>query len=74
MANNIGDVFQQALELDPIDRARLIESLYQSFDQENDEEHSEKWAEEVESRIDAYDQGKLQADTAEEVFKRLRQK
>lgn len=64
-------VLKQALGLPPVDRAELIERLFQSFDQAADRRVDAAWSEEMESRIDAYDQGKVAAASAEDVMARI---
>jgi putative addiction module component (TIGR02574 family) len=64
-------VFAQALRLDAVERAELIDRLFQSFDQSANPSVDAAWAAEAESRLDAYDGGKLTADSADAVFKRL---
>ncbi|MBU0946056.1 MAG: addiction module protein [Proteobacteria bacterium] len=54
-------VFDQALAMSPIERAVLIEKLFQSFDQKNQKAVDQAWATEAESRIDAYEAGKISA-------------
>jgi putative addiction module component (TIGR02574 family) len=57
--------------LSPIDRAELIERLFLSFDKTADLSVDEAWKTEIESRIDAYDSGKISASPASEVFNRI---
>jgi putative addiction module component (TIGR02574 family) len=64
-------VLKNALDLSPVERAELIERLFQSFDRSQDHHVDEAWATEIESRIDAYDKGKIKASSAEEVFARI---
>ncbi|MBU0567547.1 addiction module protein [bacterium] len=64
-------VFQEALQLNPIDRAELIDRLFFSFAPSLSDDIDAKWCEEVEDRITAFEAGKIPADTAENVFKRL---
>lgn len=64
-------IMESALELPPVDRAELIERLFISFDPSPKSAVDEAWAEEVESRIDAFDAGKIKASSADEVFKRI---
>ncbi len=66
-----GSVFQEALQLDPIDRAELIDRLFFSFAPFSNNDIDAKWCEEVEDRVAAFEAGKISADTAENVFKRL---
>jgi len=67
-------VLEKALQLDPVERAELIDELYRSFDTAEHERLNAQWAEEAESRIDAYDAGEIQADSAEAVFARIAQR
>jgi len=64
-------IMKTALELPPIDRAEMIERLFVSFDPSPKSTVDEAWATEVESRIDAFDAGKIKASSADEVFKRI---
>jgi putative addiction module component (TIGR02574 family) len=54
-------ILKEALELAPVDRAEMIERLFLSFDSSGDRRVDVAWSEEIESRIDAYDQGKIAA-------------
>jgi putative addiction module component (TIGR02574 family) len=67
MTTSTKAIFDQALNLSPVDRAELIEKLFQSFDAAPDSKIDALWAEESESRIDAYDDGQLAADSAKAV-------
>ena len=64
-------ILKEALELTPVDRAEMIEKLFLSFDSSGDRRVDGTWAEEIESRIDAYDQGKMTASSAEDVLARI---
>jgi len=64
-------ILKQALGLDPVERAELIEELFHSFDKAPDRKIDALWAEESESRIDAYDAGLIAADSAKAVFGRI---
>lgn len=64
-------ILEEALRLNPVERAELIEVLFHSFDKTPDDRIDTRWAEEVESRIDAYDAGHIKADSAEAVFERI---
>ena len=64
-------IMTSALDLPPVDRAELIERLFFSFDPSPDSKIDTAWAIEVESRIDAFDAGKIEASSADEVFKRI---
>lgn len=69
---NINTITSDALELAPVQRAELIESLLASFDSQR-AEIDKLWADEAELRIDAHDQGKLKASSADDVFNRIEQ-
>lgn len=64
-------VLKQALRLDPVERAELIEELFLSFDEGRRKAIDARWAEEAESRIDAYEAGMMVADSDENVFRRI---
>ncbi|MBM4048012.1 MAG: addiction module protein [Planctomycetes bacterium] len=63
-------VLDRALRLNPVERATLIEKLYRSFDGAERRKADRRWAAEAESRIDAYEAGEIEADSAEAVLKR----
>ena len=67
----IQTVTSEALKLDPIERAELIERLLASFDEGGRKEVDALWAEEAESRIHAFEGGNMTASPAQEVFKRI---
>ena len=54
-------ILNDALGLLPVERAELIEKLFQSFDRSVSRKIDAAWAEEVESRIDAYRRGEVKA-------------
>ena len=64
-------IYNDAVLLNPIDRAELIEKLYDSFATNKDIEIELKWKEEIDRRIQAYDNGDISSDSMENVFKRL---
>ncbi|MBK1724780.1 hypothetical protein CKO23_21650 [Thiocystis violacea] len=55
----------------PIERAELIDELLRSFDPPEDSRVADAWKAEAESRIDAYEAGRLSADSAEAMFARI---
>lgn len=67
-------ILKQALSLDPVERAELIEELFHSFDKTPDRKIDTLWADEAESRIDAHEGGKICADSAKAVFERINKK
>lgn len=50
---------KEITRLGPDERAKLIDFLYQSFDEDCLKEVEAKWANESEERIDAIDRGEL---------------
>ncbi|MDY0220718.1 MAG: addiction module protein [Desulfobacterium sp.] len=67
-------LLNDALALPPIERAELIQRLFQSFDSSEDSQIDTAWTEEIESRIEAYDKGLLTASPAEDVLARINQR
>ena len=67
-------LLQEALGLRPVERAELIEKLFRSFDRTGDQRVDTAWAEETESRIDAYEAGQIPADSAEAVLARINER
>jgi putative addiction module component (TIGR02574 family) len=63
-------VLTEALSLPPSERAQLAERLFSSLDI-SQEELDCLWAQEADSRIDAYDRGDIKAISASDVFKNL---
>ncbi len=68
---NTDQVFDAAMTLRPCEKARLIDKLLASLDK-SDQELDELWAAEVESRIDAYEQGKIKVIALEKVLQKYR--
>ncbi len=64
-------ILAEALTLPPMERAEIIEKLLSSFDFTPRKEIDALWAQEAESRIDAYEQGKISAIPAKEVFEKI---
>jgi len=64
-------VFKAALDLQPVERTELIEKLFQSFDRSSSKRIDSAWAEEVESRFDAFDRGEFKELPEAEVFARI---
>jgi putative addiction module component (TIGR02574 family) len=61
------EVLKEAMTLKPAQKAELIDKLLSSLDKP-DKEIDEMWAKEAESRIDAYEEGKIKAVTLEKVL------
>ncbi len=65
------ELLKQALSLPPIQRVELVERLLSSFEFPARHQLDALWADEVEDRIDSYDQGKTVSIPADEVFARV---
>lgn len=63
------EILKEALALKPAQKAKLIDKLLSSLDIP-DKEIDELWAKEAESRIDAYEKGKIKAVSLKEVLHR----
>ena len=64
-------VMESAMGLSPVDRAELIERLFLSFDGTTERPVDAAWKREMDSRMEAYDAGKIQASPASDVFARI---
>jgi len=71
MVAGLEAVLKDAMQLDPVDRAELLNRLFFSFSTTYDATVEKKWKKEVKDRVAAYDAGKITADSSENVFKRL---
>jgi putative addiction module component (TIGR02574 family) len=67
-------IYEKAVDLNPIDRAELIEKLFATFSPDLNTTIESKWKQEVLRRRLAYDQGEISSDTIENVFDRLAQR
>ena len=65
------EVFAEALNLPPIERAELIEELLSSFDFAGRKRLDQLWADEAEERIDAHDRGEIPSVPLESVFEKI---
>jgi len=63
------NIFKEALELSPSEKAQLIDKLIATLDKP-DKKIDELWAKEAEDRIDAYDQGKIKAISLEKILQK----
>ena len=63
-------LIREALGLDPVDRAAVIEELLSSLDRP-DPDLDAKWARESEDRLSGYRAGEIEAIPASEVFAEL---
>jgi len=65
------EILKDALTLKPAEKAELVNKLLSSLDKP-DRDIEQLWAKEAESRIDAFEQGKLKAITLEMVLKKYK--
>ena len=64
-------ILAEALNLPPIERAEIVKELLSSFEFPSRKTIDELWAQEAESRIDAYERGEITAIPAKEVFEKI---
>ncbi len=72
MPNSAKEVISQALELAASDRSAVAEAMIASLDMP-DSTIDEIWAKEADARLSAFDQGDIEAKTAEEVLSKFHQ-
>lgn len=72
MASELSNVIEDALRLLPADRAKLIDALYASLESAEVRAREQAWAREAESRIDAYNAGRIESVSWDEVKSRFR--
>ena len=65
------DILKEAIQLEPTEKVKLVDQLISSLDKP-DKELDKLWAEEAESRLDAYKQGKLKAISVEEILSKYK--
>lgn len=58
---SLASIQEEVIQLDPTERAKLIDLLWESLDGARVKESEAKWAAESEDRIDAYERGELPA-------------
>jgi len=71
MSQDYDDLLSAALSLPPGPRAMLAENLLLSLDAEDQQRIDSIWAEEVERRVRAIDEGKVKLIPGEEVLSEL---
>ncbi len=65
------DILKEAIQLEPTEKVKLVDQLITSLDKP-DKDIDKLWAEEAESRLEAYKQGKLKAVSLEEVLSKYK--
>jgi putative addiction module component (TIGR02574 family) len=71
MSANKKKILKEAMDLTPMERAQLIEDLFDTFQLKNRKEIDKLWAEEAEHRIDAYESGEILSRPVKDVFNDL---
>ena len=74
MAKSAQKLFEEAMRLDPKERATLVRLLIDALDAQSDEGAEDAWRVEVERRIGELDSGTVQAVPWEELRARLYQR
>ena len=72
MSSSLQEIAEQARSLSAEDRAKLAECMLESLET-SIEEIEAAWAEEIASRIEAFEKGEISAHSAEKVFADARQ-
>lgn len=71
MARSARELFEEAMRLDPEERATLIRLLIEAFDAEVEEGVEEGWRDEIERRMAELDSGAVETIPWEELKARL---
>ena len=66
---SVNQLTKEAMELNPVERIRLVEAILYSLDKP-DPDIEQSWTAESEARYEAYKRGELEATDWEEVRKR----
>jgi putative addiction module component (TIGR02574 family) len=74
MARSARDLFEEAMRLDPEERAVLMRLLVETLDAESEEGVEDAWRLEIERRMAELDSGSVQAVSWEELRARLYQR
>jgi putative addiction module component (TIGR02574 family) len=74
MARSARELFEEAMRLDPKERATLMRLLVDTLDAESEEGTEDAWRAEIERRIAELDSGQIQAIPWEELRARLYQR
>ncbi len=71
MLKHAEDILANALELPPLERAELVESLLSSFEFPSRGTIDPLWAQEAEDRVGAFERGEMAAIPARDVFSEI---
>jgi putative addiction module component (TIGR02574 family) len=69
MTQNTEAIFQAALAMPPENRAALADKLLESLGPEDQKEIDDAWEREIEERVEAWEQGKMETYPAKEVLR-----
>ena len=69
---NLTSIQEEIVRLSSTERAKLIDILWESLDEEHVQQIEAKWAAESEARIDAVDRGELQTIDGPSALRHLR--
>lgn len=64
-------ILKKTLSLSPIERAELVEKVFDSFNGSQKNNFDHLWAQEAEYRIDAFEKGKLKVVSVKKVFQKI---
>jgi putative addiction module component (TIGR02574 family) len=65
-------IFAEVMALPPKNRVDLAERILSSIDLSTQQENDMIWAQEAESRINAFEKGKIKTISTDEVFKKIK--
>jgi putative addiction module component (TIGR02574 family) len=71
MARSVRELFEEAMKLDPEERATLMRLLIENLDAESEEGVEDAWRVEIERRMAEMDSGSVQPISWEELRARL---
>ncbi|MGH7310396.1 MAG: addiction module protein [Candidatus Rokuibacteriota bacterium] len=74
MARSARELFEEAMRLDPQERATLMRLLIETLDVESEEGVDDAWRVEIERRMAELDSGAVEAEPWEELRARLYQR
>jgi putative addiction module component (TIGR02574 family) len=72
MGNGLSAVIKDALRLHPADRAKLIDALYASLESGELQAIEQAWAQEAESRLEAFQAGNIGSESWDDLKENLR--
>jgi putative addiction module component (TIGR02574 family) len=64
-------IVRAILSMPPFERIEIIDKIYEGFESDKSENYERLWAEEADSRVEAYLKGDIAAIPLEEVMKEI---